>query len=139
MSLRKKVRLQCIPCIISTIISTFQHQFYMHAYDICAYTYIALSNAVGRFKTSQYHPNSAWISWEAMREDLVIGYAVQVERPDSTREIPIRNNRSTSVRVSDLSPSTQYTFEVRAMKSKKSTSPTLPKINNNYYAHAYSI
>ena len=76
----------------------------------------ALSNTVGRFKTSQYHPTSVWISWAAIWEDVVIGYTVQVEGPDSTQEIPIRNKYSTSVEIPDLKPSTQYTFEVRALK-----------------------
>ena len=81
------------------------------------HAYTALSNTVGRFKTSQYHQTSAsaWISWEAIREDVITGYTVQIEGPDSTREIPIENY-STSVRVSDLLPSTQYTFEVSAVK-----------------------
>ena len=84
----------------------------MHAYN----AHTALSNTVGRFKTSQYHPISARIFWAAIWEDIVIGYVVQIEGPDSKREIPIRNTYSTSVRVSDLLPSTQYTFEVSAVK-----------------------
>ena len=88
-------------------------------------THTALSNTIGSLKTSQYHPTSVWISWPAVWEDVVIGYTVQVEGPDSTREIPIRNTHSTSIRVSDfLSPSSQYTFEVRALKGMKSTLPT---------------
>ena len=107
--------------------------FYNHTY-----IHTALSNTIGSLKTSQYQPTATWISWPAVREDAVTGYTVQIEGPDSTQEIPIRNNFSTSVRVSDLSPSSQYTFKVRAVKSMKSTF-TLPKINNNYYVHAYSI
>ena len=91
---------------------------------MCIHT--ALFNTIGSLKTSQYHPTSAWISWAAVQEDVVIGYTVQVEGPDFTQEIPIRNNRSTSVRVSDLSPSSQYTFEVRALKGTKSTLSTPP-------------
>ena len=68
------------------------------------------------------------ISWAAIQEDLVIGYTVKVEGPDSTREIPITNKYSTSVEITDLSPSTPYIFEVRALKSIKSTLPTLPKL-----------
>ena len=89
----------------------------------------ALSNTIGSLKTSQYHPTSAWISGTGIWEDVVIGYTVQVEGPDSTRVIPIRNVLySPSVEISDLLPSTQYTFEVRAMKGIKSTLSTLPKI-----------
>ena len=91
------------------------------------YIHTALPNTIGCLKTSQYQPTSTWISWAAVGEDAVTGYTVQVEGPDSTREIPIRNKYSTSVRVSDLSPSSQYTFEVKAVKSMKSTFPP-PKI-----------
>ena len=88
----------------------------MRAY-MCIHIHTALSNTIGRFKTSQYHPTSARIFWAVVREDVLIGYVVQIEGPGSTQEIPIRNDYSTSVRVSDLLPSTQYTFEVRALKS----------------------
>jgi hypothetical protein len=97
--------------------------------------HIALSNTVGRFKTSQYHPTSVQISWAVIQEDFVAGYIVQIEGPDSTREIPIRNKYRTSVSVSDLSPSTQYTFKVIAVKGiDKITHPT--KI---LYAHMYTV
>ena len=83
---------------------------------MCIHT--ALSNAIGSLKASQYHPTSAQISWAAAAiwEDIVIGYTVQVEGPDSTHEILIGNKYITSVEISDLLPSTQYTFEVRARK-----------------------
>ena len=100
------------------------------------FTHTALSNTVGSLKTSQYQPTSAHIFWAAIRKNVVIGYTVQVEGSDSTREIPVRNKHSTSVEISDFLPSTQYTFEVRAMKGIKSTLSTLPKIN---HTHAYSI
>ena len=75
----------------------------------------ALSNTIGRFKTSQYHPTSAQISWEAIQEESddkpVTGYRVQVEGPDSTQVIPISDNIN-SIEISDLRPSTQYIFKV---------------------------
>ena len=97
----------------------------------------ALSNTIGRFKTSQYHPISVWISWAAMRENVVIGYTVQVEGADSTREIPISNAYNTSVEISDLLPSTQYTFEVSTMKGIKTYTHST-KIVTIMHAHAYS-
>ena len=45
----------------------------------------ALSSTIGRFKTSQYHPTSARISWKES-ERTVSGYSVQVEGPDSTQD-----------------------------------------------------
>jgi hypothetical protein len=85
---------------------------------LCLYihTHTVLSNIVGTFKTSQYHPTSLRISWEALQEDTVTGYTVQVVGPGSTREIPTRNKYSTFVEISDLSPFTQYTFKVNALK-----------------------
>ena len=88
----------------------------------------ALPNTIGSLKTSQCQPTSAQISWAIVQEDVVIGYTVQVEGPDSTREIPIRNKYSASVLITDLSPSTEYTFEVSAMKGIKSTLSNLPII-----------
>ena len=95
----------------------------------CTYTYshTALSNTIiGSLKTSQYHQTSVQISWPAIREDVVIGYTVQIEGPDSTREIPIRKNYNTSVRVSDLLPTTQYTFKVKVLKGMEKVLSTLP-------------
>ena len=110
---------------------------FLHCTHTHVHMHTALPNTViGSLKTSQYKPTSAWITWKTIQEDVVIGYTVQVEGPDSTREIPIRNKYDTSVEISDLSPSTQYTFEVSAMKGIESTLSTLPKIN---YAPAYSI
>jgi hypothetical protein len=90
------------------------------------YTYTALSNTVGRFKTSQYHPTSVQISWEAVQEDIVIGYVVQVDGPTSTRKIPIPNKYRTFIRLSYLSPSTQYTFEVSAVNGMDKVHLTHP-------------
>ena len=84
-----------------------------------------LPNTIGSFKTSQYHPTWAWISWAAIREDNVTGYMVQVEGPDSTQAIPITNKYSTSVEIPGLLPSTQYTFKVRALKGMEKVLSTL--------------
>ena len=75
----------------------------------------AISNTVGRFKTSQYHPTSPQISWAPIEEDIVTGYIVQVVGPDSTQEIPVKNKHSTFVEVSNLSASTEYSFQVNTM------------------------
>ena len=99
------------------------------------HTHAVISNTIGRIKTAQYHPTSAWISWGALLEDVVTGYTVQIVGPDSTREIPVKDKHSTFVEVSNLSPSTEYTFQVSAVKGMdKSSLSTLPSI----YAHAYS-
>jgi hypothetical protein len=73
----------------------------------------ALSNTISRFKISQYHPTSVRIFWKSIQD--VTGYTVQVVGPDSAREIPITNKFITSAEISDVLPSTQYTYEVSAM------------------------
>ena len=80
------------------------------------HSHTALSNTIGVFKTSQYHPISAQISWKAAKEDdkTVTGYTARVEGPDSTQVIPISDD-ITSVEILDLRPSTQYTFKVSAV------------------------
>jgi hypothetical protein len=80
-----------------------------------SHAHTALSNTIGRFKTSQHHPTSARISWK--EDDKTVsdtGFRVQVEGPDSTQVIPMSEN-ITFVRISDLRPSTQYTFKVSAV------------------------
>ena len=79
------------------------------------HTRTALSNTIGSFRTSQYHPISARISWKSVRERNATGYTVQVEGPDTTQEIPITSEYITSLEISDLRASTQYTFEVSAV------------------------
>ena len=77
----------------------------------------ALSNTIGRsLKTGQYHPVSAQISWESVQQDdkTVTGYTVQVEGPDSTQVIQSSEN-TTTIKMSDLVPSAQYTFKVSAV------------------------
>ena len=90
-------------------------------------THTALSNIIGSFKTSQYHPTSARISWDAVKKDdkTVTGYTVEVEGPDSTQEIPITCKYITSVEISDLSPSTLHTFKVSAVTVAGTTGETL--------------
>ena len=80
------------------------------------HTRTALSNTIGRIKTAQYHTTSAVISWGTLLEDVVTGYTVQIVGPGSTREIPVKYKHSTFVEVSNLSPSTEYTFQVSAVK-----------------------
>ena len=76
------------------------------------YMHTALFNTIGRFKTSQYHPTSVWLSWKE-DEKTVTGYSVQVEGPDSTQVIPRRINPY--VEISNLRPSTQYYYKISAM------------------------
>ena len=88
-----------------------------------AHTHTALSNIIGRFITSQYRPTSVRISWETVKEggNTVTGYRVQVEGPDPTQEIPVTCKYITSVEISDLRPSTHYTFKVSAVTVKGTT------------------
>ena len=73
-------------------------------------------------------PTSAQLSWapipEDRQNDTITGYIVQVEGPDSTREIPVTDGNATSHEVSDLRPSTTYTFSVRAM-TEAGTGPAI--------------
>ena len=87
----------------------------------------ALLNTVGRFKTSQFRPISARISWKE-GEKTVTGYSVQVEGPDSTQVIPTQN---TYVEISNLRPSTQYYFKVSAV-TVASTTPQRGKTSVPY-------
>ena len=88
----------------------------------------ALSNTVGRFKTSQYRPTSAQISWKES-EKIVTGYRVQVEGPDSTQVIPKIIN--THVEISYLRPSTLYFFKVSAV-TVAGTTPQRSKTSMPY-------
>ena len=90
-----------------------------------SYINTALSSTIGKLKTSQYHPTSGWISWVTSEDDdttvhNITGYTctVQVEGSDITQEIPITSEFITSVEISDLSPSTQYNFEVSTIRTE---------------------
>ena len=67
-------------------------------------------------------PTSAQLSWTPVpkdkQNDVITGYTVQVEGPDITQEIPITSEFITSVEISDLSPSTQYNFEVSTIRTE---------------------
>ena len=52
---------------------------------------------------------------EDEHNDDITGFTVQVEGPDSTREIPVMDRNATSYEVSDLRLYTTYTFSVSAM------------------------
>ena len=66
-------------------------------------------------------PTSAQLSWtpipEDKQNDIITGYTVLVEGPDSdsTLEIPVMDGSATSYEVSDLRPYTTYTFSVSAV------------------------
>ena len=49
------------------------------------------------------------------QNDTITGYTIQVEGPDSTREVPVMDGNATSYEVSDLRPYTTYTFIVSAI------------------------
>jgi hypothetical protein len=49
------------------------------------------------------------------QNEIITGYSVQVEGPDTTRSIPITREYTTVKKVSDLRPSAEYSFSVSAM------------------------
>ena len=77
------------------------------------------SGTPGELLVSHSLPTSAQLSWtpvpEDKQNDIITGYTVQVEGPDSTLEIPVMDGSATSYEVSDLRPYTTYTFSVSAM------------------------
>ena len=77
------------------------------------------SGTPGKILVSHSLPTSAQLSWtpvpEDKQNDTITGYRVQVEGPDSTREIPVMDGNATSCEVSDLRPYTTYIFSVSAM------------------------
>ena len=64
-------------------------------------------------------PASVQLSWGALPEDqqngIITGYRIQVEGPDSTRDIPTAYQSTACMEVSDLRPSTEYSFSVSAL------------------------
>ena len=94
------------------------------------------SGTPGELFISHSLPTSAQLSWtpvpEDKQNDTITGYTVQVEGPDSTREIPVMDGNATSFEVSDLKPYTTYTFSVSAITKigtglPKSVSSTTPQ------------
>ena len=73
-------------------------------------------------------PTTAELSWTPLPVEkpkyngVITGYTIQVEGPDSSREISIQNASTTSVEVPNLRPFTSYTFHVSAM-TKAGTGP----------------
>ena len=63
-------------------------------------------------------PTSVRLFWGAVPEDqqngIITGYSIQVEGPDTTASIPANGGYPTYKEVSDLKPSTEYTFSVSA-------------------------
>ena len=74
------------------------------------------SGTPGELHVSHSLPTSAQLSWtpvpEDKQNDTITGYTIQIEGPDSTREISVTD---TYYEVSDLRPYTTYTFSVSAM------------------------
>jgi hypothetical protein len=102
--------------------------YYAHMYTV--------SCAPGELKVSHSLPTSAKLSWtpvpEDKQNDTITGYTVQVEGPDSTREIPVMDGNATSYEISDLRPYTTYIFSVSAITKAgtglaKSVSSTTPE------------
>ena len=100
------------------------------------HTHTVPSGTPGELLINHSLPTSAQISWtpvpEDKRNDIIIGYTIQVEGTDSTREIPVMDGNATSYEVSDLRPFTTYTFHVSAMTKAgmgpaKSVSSTTPQ------------
>ena len=64
-------------------------------------------------------PTTAELSWTPLpvekQNGVITGYTVQVEGPDSLREVSVPNTSTTSVEVPGLRPFTSYTFSVSAM------------------------
>ena len=77
------------------------------------------SGTPGELFVSHSLPTSAQLSWtpvpEDKQNDTITGYMVQVEGPDSTREIPVMDGNATSYEVSDLRPYTTYIFSISTM------------------------
>ena len=74
------------------------------------------SGTPGELLVSHRLPTLAQLSWTPVPEDdTITGYIVQVEGPDSIREVPVMDGNATSYEVSGLRPYTTYTFSVSAM------------------------
>jgi hypothetical protein len=75
------------------------------------------SGTPGELLVSHSLPISAQLSWTPVpgkkQNDTIIGYTVQIEGPDCTREFPVMDGNA--YEVSDLRPYTTYTFSVSAM------------------------
>ena len=90
--------------------------------------YTAPSGKPGELCVHHRTPASAQLSWTPVPKDqqngIITGYTVQVEGPDSTREIPMMDGNATLYEVSDLRPYTTYTFSVSAV-TKAGTGPAI--------------
>ena len=79
-------------------------------------------------------PTSVWLSWGAVPEDKqngeITGYSMQVEVPNTTRNVQTTreyftlDTYYTPEEMSNLKPSTKYTFSVRA-KTVAGSGPTI--------------
>ena len=63
-------------------------------------------------------PTSVQLSWGAVPKDqqngIITGYVIQINGPDTKRSIPTTGGYITFKEVSDLRPSTEYSFSVSA-------------------------
>ena len=86
----------------------------------------APSIAPGCLNVTHSLPTTAKLSWTLLpmekQNGIITGYTVQVEGPDSSREVSVPNTSTTSVEVPGLMPFTSYTFSVSAM-TKAGTGP----------------
>ena len=108
----------------------------MHIYNISCTHVTAPSGTPKWLTVGGNHPTSVQLSWGAVPEDqwngVITGYSMQVEGPDTTQNIQIATTLSgwmpsilkphslmeeayTSEEVSDLRPSTEYSFSVSAV------------------------
>ena len=89
---------------------------YYITFPNCMHTHIAAPSGTPEWLTvGCSHPTSVQLSWGAVPEDQwngeISGYSIQVEGPDTTRTIETikyYNHKE----VSDLRPSTEYSFSV---------------------------
>ena len=95
-----------------------QYSAYTVIIHACTHT-IAPSGSPEWLTVTCNHPTSVQVSWGAVPEDqrngIITGYMIQVERPDTTRNIPTTGGYTTLKEVSDLKPSTEYNFNVSAV------------------------
>ena len=90
--------------------------------------YSAPSACPGLLTVNHSLPTTAKLSWTPLPKEkqngVIIGYTVQIVRPDSSsaRDVIIETADATSTEISNLNPSTKYTFKISA-KTKAGSGP----------------
>ena len=114
-------------CIICTTNGVAMHCIYtlLRFLIACTHMHIAPSGSPEWLTVRCGHPTSVQLSWSAVPEDQqngeITGYSMQVEGPNTTRNVQIATTVTghtedayNSEEVCDLRPSTEYTFSVSA-------------------------